>query len=127
MRLNRQAGLTYLELLIAAAIIGVAFAPLLGLYQSAARASFDASKLTVATLIAQSRIEELRSLPFDDVQGWTREVVSQTPGYESFASFEWEGAVSTIGSRLKHVAIRIYWTGIKGEMSAELETLIGRR
>ncbi|MCF6096669.1 prepilin-type N-terminal cleavage/methylation domain-containing protein [Thermovorax subterraneus] len=79
-RKNNRAdkGFTLLEIAVAVAILGIVVASLVGLFVQSLFASKFSKEVTAATLLAQEKIEEIKSLSFEELQkdeGLTEETV----------------------------------------------------
>jgi type II secretion system protein I len=79
-RKNNRAdkGFTLLEIAVAVAILGIVVASLVGLFVQSLFASKFSKEITAATLLAQEKIEEIKSLSFEELQkdeGLTEETV----------------------------------------------------
>lgn len=61
-------GFTLLEVLIALAILSVGLLALAQMQIAAINGNLSASKMTIATTLAQDKIEELKGLDYDDAQ-----------------------------------------------------------
>ncbi len=97
----------YLEVLLAVAVMGLAFLPALGLLFAGLDGNAAARHLSTATFLAQEEIESLRNMPFAEITSRGRAEVDGFPGYWRRVEVEWE---------------------VKGRVSAvRLATLVGRR
>jgi len=65
MSMNEK-GFSLIELMIAVVVLGVALLALAQMQISALHANFSARDMTVATTLAQDKIEELQGIVFDD-------------------------------------------------------------
>ncbi|SHM51979.1 type II secretion system protein I [Caldanaerovirga acetigignens] len=61
-------GFTLLEMAVAVAILGIVVASLVGLFVQSLFASKYSKEITAATLLAQEKIEEIKSLSFEELQ-----------------------------------------------------------
>ena len=67
-RRRREAGLTLVEILVAAAVLGVALIALAPMFTSAVRTNASAFQLTNANALAREKLEELSGYPRSDVR-----------------------------------------------------------
>nr|PZN04784.1 MAG: hypothetical protein DIU66_03855 [Bacillota bacterium] len=63
-----EKGFTLVEIAVALAIFGVVVASVLGLFAQSFFASKLSQEITAATLLAQEKIEEMKGLPFEELQ-----------------------------------------------------------
>ncbi|HOV79813.1 MAG TPA: type II secretion system protein [Bacillota bacterium] len=64
---TKNKGFTLLELMIAVLLLGIVLTPLLEIFSRSSRISADSWFETTALNLAQSKLEEVKDLPFDDV------------------------------------------------------------
>ena len=86
-RMIRARGFTLIEVLIATALLAFSLAVMFGFHAQAVRSNRDARKVTECTYLAQSQLEELMALQWDDVLGRPTEFqagANSTGGYGSF-------------------------------------------
>ncbi len=67
--MNRQAGLTLVELLVSIVIVGIAASTILGVFSTVAASSADPLIRHQAAAIADAYLEEILLRPFDDPDG----------------------------------------------------------
>ncbi len=112
---RRDRGFTFLELLIAVAILGTAFTVLLSAHATAVRQEGRARNLMRATLLARQVLTETEiadELPLGAQEGEFGD------GFDGFA---WERRVETTEfPRLQQVTIRVSWPTGRGPASTEL-------
>ena len=108
-------GFTFLELLIAVAILGTAFTVLLSAHAAAVRQEGRARSLMRATLLARQVLTETEiadTLPQGTEEGEFG---------EGFEGFTWERRVeATEFPRIRQVTIRVNWPSGGGPVSTEL-------
>ncbi len=112
---RRDRGFTFLELLIAVAILGTAFTVLLSAHATAIRQEGRARSLMRATLLARQVLTETEiahELPVGTQEGEFGD------GFEGFA---WKRRVEdTEFPRLRQVTIQVTWPAGSGAASTEL-------
>ena len=64
---NREAGLSFVELLVTIIIAGIAFAAMVPVFVQAAQKSGEDSSRNIALNIAQGRLEKIRGLQYDQI------------------------------------------------------------
>lgn len=116
-----ERGMGYVEVLLAVAVMGLAFLPVLGLLFAGLDGNAAARHLSTATFLAQEEIESLRNMPFAEITSRGRAEVDGFPGY-------WRRVEVAEGpAGLKEVAVTVEWE-VKGRASAvRLATLVGKR
>ncbi|MDF1553695.1 MAG: prepilin-type N-terminal cleavage/methylation domain-containing protein [Deferrisomatales bacterium] len=103
-RRNPVAGFTFLELLVALAILGSSFVVLLTAHSSAARQQSSARRLMVATLLAREVLTETEVEGFPELGGDTGEFGAEFPGYT------WQRDVLTTPFDLaREVHVQVSW------------------
>ena len=111
---SRNKGFTFLEILVALAIMGSAFTVLLAAHASASRQAASANRLMVATLLARQTLTETEVDGPSDLGGDSGDFG------EEFAAYTWEREVSPISLPLdtgfafttediREVTIRVSW------------------
>lgn len=105
--------MSLLELLIAVGVFAVAFVMLLTAFPTAARAVRQGQEHLNATFLAERRLEEVRSLDFEDVEDdlHTVQVSTTNQGLESTLDYSIQTQVSEPQSDLKRVRILVSWAG----------------
>lgn len=68
-RLRARSGFTLIEVLIATALLAFSLAVMFGFHTQAVRSNRNARKVTECTYLAQSKMEELHSLLWNDISG----------------------------------------------------------
>ncbi len=120
-RINSQKGFTLIEMLLVLALITVALLPLLSALSGTLIASSDNESTTIASGIAQAKMEEIQNTAYDNIVSSSKSPVPNYPAYMQ------EVQVAEPQVNLKDVNINIYWKTSSGsEKSFNLETLIVR-
>lgn len=87
-----QSGFTFLEVMIAVAIIAIAFVTLIGSQSQSVLIAADSHVNVMATLLAQKKLAELESTEFD-------ELYSETGSFEEgYSDFSWQTEVNLLSS-----------------------------
>ena len=103
-RRPRVAGFTFLELLVALAILGSSFVVLLTAHSSAARQEARARRLMTATLLAREVLTETEVEGFPELGGDAGEFGAEFPGYT------WQRDVLTTPFDLaREVHVQVSW------------------
>ena len=91
--MNRRSGFTLLEVIIAIAILGVSLAAIFEISSQAVYAQVYAKKLTVATLLARSKMIDLEQEMFD--KGFQLDDDEQAGDFsdDGWASFKWRAKI----------------------------------
>ena len=135
-RQNFISGFSLIEIMVAILIIGTTFIGLLQAFPYAMKINKTAENQTIASYLAQEKLEELNQLDYDDIATTTIEVkhrlgATNTPLYtfqrETSATYV-DGNIqdSAIDLGLKKITTTVYYTGSlsKTERSYIMQTLI---
>jgi hypothetical protein len=125
---NERAG-SLLEVMVAAAIMVLAFTGLLQVFLMSSLLSEMAGNVTASVSEAQAKIEEIRGHDFDDIA--TDYGVSGTPG-DAFTSALLNGSgeinLTTLGTGLLQVEVIVSWNEKNGRaMATTLATNVAKR
>jgi Tfp pilus assembly protein PilV len=66
-RLKSENGFILIEIICAVAILSITVLPIAGLFLQSTKSNIHSREITVSTLLAQDKIEELKSLPFNEL------------------------------------------------------------
>jgi general secretion pathway protein I len=118
---SAERGFTLLEVVIALAILGIAFALAMELLANGVRSAKASEDYTQAVLLARQKIAEMAITPYLSGSGeqgdfgggfrWSSEVQPIPPQEEG------------LPARLYQVRVRVTWPGRRGEKSMDLYTL----
>ena len=117
---RREAGFTLLEVMIALAILGVAFALSMELLASGVRSAKASENYTQAVLLARQKLAEVAATP--NLEG------SANTG-EFGGGFRWSSEIQPLPqeqdlpARLFRVRVRVTWPGRQGDKALDLYTL----
>lgn len=122
--LNNKKGFTILEVLIAMLIISFGLLGLMRALSGGLMGSKRAHDVTIATLLAQQKMEELRYNDWDSLVS-----ESKDPFSAPNANFEYETTVTPgiPAAYLKEVSLSIWWpAGASGQRCVNLKTCIAK-
>jgi len=119
---RREAGFTLLEVIIALAILGVAFALAMELLANGVRSAKASEDYTQAVLLARQKLAEIAATP---------SLEASADAGEFGGGFRWSSEVQPLPQEqqeglpagLYQVRVRVAWTGRRGEKSLDLYTL----
>lgn len=118
----KRGGFTLIEVLIAVVIISIVMVPLGTAYVLHHRAAARASGETTAVMLAQDRLEEMKSRTYAGIAGVARRSFSELPGYGEYAAYEYEITVTTGALGVKTITVTVYYPIIGGTGTVTLET-----
>jgi len=110
---RRQQGFTLIEVMIALVILATGLLALMTMQIVSIRANAFSSEMTYAAMLAQSRLERIRNMPYDSVQ-------TISPDESVDASASTKGMAYTVkttvvdnspATDMKTITLRIDWTG----------------
>lgn len=122
--LRQSRGFTFIEVLVSVAIIAACFLPLLGLFMTSAYAGQHARYMTIASQLAVSRLEDLRTAGYTSVLPESRRSFTTLPQYSGYAEFEYQVDVAEVEPGLKEVAITVYWARPRNTARVSVTTLV---
>ncbi len=118
--LSREAGFTLLEVIVALAILAVAFTLAMELLATGVRSAKASEDYTQAVLLARQKIAEIAVTPA---------LEGMADGGEFGGGFRWVSEIQPlpqeedVPARLYRVRVRVTWPGRRGEKSVDLYTL----
>jgi prepilin-type N-terminal cleavage/methylation domain-containing protein len=132
-RADCPSGMTLIELLVAMVIFAVGCLLLMDLQTSSMSAAQRATRMTTASFLAESRLEDIQAMAFDEVT-----LLPQTPVYLTMDGLDCpdgEGnsacytRVTTVTpasttSRSCHVSVRVSWKGVDGPRNVTYDTVV---
>lgn len=120
---RNEKGLTLVEVLVAAVILGIVAAGLFAAYDVNKRLAAGARQKVKAVNLAQGKLEELRGVPYDDLVNILHEEDFDPP----VDGFTYRVAVaegSIAGAVYKAVTVAVYYT--EGGAAKQIELTMGR-
>lgn len=88
---SKQHGFTFLEVMVAVAIIAIAFVTLIGSQSQSVSIAGESRFKVMAALLAQQKLAELESMDFDELSGGEGDFGEEYPGYR------WQAEVVELG------------------------------
>lgn len=120
-----QTGFTLLEVMVAVVVLGFGLLAIMHLFPIGLRASKISQDTTVASVLAQAKIEELKNTKWVDLSSGTT-----TEAYETITNYLPFKRVTTIENvdvvndpQLKKVVVEVFYKPYGGERSVKLVTL----
>jgi prepilin-type N-terminal cleavage/methylation domain-containing protein len=106
-----EKGFTLVEVLIAVMVLAIAFLAMYQMQAMAVRGNETANQVTIATMLAQDKMEEIRNTNYDDVTNlnFPTENYGMVP---NFLQFRREVAVTENG-RVKTVRVTVLWKVVR--------------
>lgn len=117
-------GFTLLEVLITLVILCVGMLALASLQVMAIRGNSFGQQMTVASMVAQSKLEELREMDFDTVASGTDSCADDANGI--LYTRQWTVQNDIPQPDMKTVRVTVTWTGCEASRSVAVSTIIGR-
>ena len=87
---GKQSGFTFLEVMIAVAVIAISFVTLIGSQSQSVAIGTDARQRLMASFLAQQKLAELEAAGFDEIYS------SEGDFDEDFPSFHWKTEISSV-------------------------------
>lgn len=108
---RRAAGFTLVEVMVAVAILGLAAVGWLAAVGSQVRTMARASEVTVATALAQERLETIRLLAADRLPSLPDSLEEGT-FRDALHGYRWEADARTLpGTKLAELTLTVSWDG----------------
>jgi len=108
---RKENGFTLVEVMIAVMVLAIAFLAMYQMQAMAVRGNETANQVTIATVLAQDKMEEIRNTNYDDVTNlnFPTENYGMVP---NFPQFRREVAVTENG-RVKTVRVTVLWKVVR--------------
>jgi type II secretion system protein I len=108
---GKEKGFTLVEVLIAVMVLAVAFLAMYQMQAMAVRGNETANQVTIATMLAQDKMEEIRNTAYDNVTSinFPTENYGMVPNYPQFRR---EVTVTESG-RMKTVRVSVLWKVVR--------------
>ena len=123
-RVRACCAFTLLEVLITLVILSVGMLALASLQVMAIRGNSFGQQMTVASTVAQNKLEELRELDFDTVASGFDSCRDESNG--TLYTRQWTVQNDTPQPDMKTVRVTVTWTGCEAGRSVAVSTIIGR-
>ncbi len=137
MRLEKEKGISIIEVMIAITILALALLPMMATFETGISSTVVASEITTATQLANDRIEEIRNHSFLDVYNTYKDGVVEDYGtIADFPNFRRVTVAEYVDENLDPVAgptdllrvtVTLSWHFRGSEKSHSEVTLIARR
>lgn len=129
MPLRGTAGLTLIEVVVAAAVFGIVVFIVTAFYFTASSQGVVGRGVTAGTLLAQQKLETLRVRSYASLSaGTTTETLDELGGADPAGRYTRTTVVTKpapAGARLAQVDVTVSWTEGAGTRSVTLSTLLG--
>jgi len=108
---GKEKGFTLVEVLIAVMVLAVAFLAMYQMQAMAVRGNETGNQVTIATMLAQDKMEEIRNTAYDNVISinFPAENYGMVPNYPQFRR---EVTVTESG-RMKTVRVSVLWKVVR--------------
>ena len=114
---HTRKGFTLLEVMVAVFILGVGLLAIMHLFPIGLRASKISQDTTVASFLAQAKMEELKNTVWSSIVNEPKSKISGT-------IFSQEVTVKVLEANLlKRITVAVFWTDYGAERSVKLVTL----
>ena len=123
-KLRACSGFTLLEVLITLVILSVGMLALASLQVMAIRGNSFGQQMTVASTVAQNKLEELREVDFSAVASGYDTCRDDANGI--LYTRQWTVQNDTPQPDMKTVRVSVTWTGCEAGRSVAVSTIIGR-
>ncbi len=122
--LKNGAGFSLLEVMIAVVVLGFGLLAIMHLFPIGLRASKVSQDTTVASFLAQAKIEELRNTGWNQLSiGATTEPYEDITDYPGFKRVTTVNNVETTDPGLKRITVEVFYKPYGAERSVKLVTL----
>lgn len=116
-------GFTLIELVLSITILALVLVPFLTLFSSGYSSSLKARRITVATSIAEGKIEELRANTYQTPRSENKTMVDGVEGYQQEVVVHPAGG----GEGIWQVTVNVYWLEKEVENKITLTTYFAER
>jgi prepilin-type N-terminal cleavage/methylation domain-containing protein len=108
---GRENGFTLVEVLIAVMVLAVAFLAMYQMQAMAVRGNETGNQVTIATVLAQDKMEEIRNTAYDNVISinFPAENYGMVPNYPQFR----REVTVTENGRMKTVRVSVLWKVVR--------------
>jgi type IV pilus modification protein PilV len=108
---DSEKGFTLVEILVAVMVLAIAFLAMYQMQAMAVRGNETSNQVTIATMLAQDKMEQIRNANYDDVTSanFPTENYGSVP---NFSQFRREVAI-TVNGRIKTVRVTVLWKVVR--------------
>ncbi len=119
--MKKSKAFTLVEVVIATTITVVVATSIFVLFTKSTILNIETKQKQIASRIGQSRIEQLRNMPFADMTNASEPnfTISDLPNGNRITRI-----LNSYGTDIKQAEVEVDWTGKQGPMSVILDTLI---
>ncbi|MBN1883425.1 MAG: hypothetical protein JW885_14755 [Deltaproteobacteria bacterium] len=121
-RMNSESGFSILENVISVAVFTVGVLSISMLFTQTMTYTHFSEKLSVATNLARSELEELRNTPYVNIESDSANSTVDSVDYD----LSWVVTSDDPIDGVKKVVMRVEWEDLRGEQDLEIETLISK-
>jgi Tfp pilus assembly protein PilV len=108
-----------LEVLAAMSLFAIVASAVTALVTGSLRHTTRNRHGTMASILAQEKLEDLRGIAYDDIEATSESVVAAEQAYNIATEVE----DNTPASGMKHITVTVSWTGPEGTQSYAVETV----
>jgi len=107
----RENGFTLVEVLVAVVVLGIAFLAMYQMQAMAVRGNETGNQVTIATMLAQDKLEEIKNTNYDNVTtiNFPAENYGMVPGYPQFR----REVMVTENGKIKTVRVNVLWKVVR--------------
>jgi type IV pilus modification protein PilV len=109
--IRKENGFTLVEILIAVMVLAIAFLAMYQMQAMAIRGNETSNQVTVATILAQDRMEQIRNATYDNVTS-TNFPTENYGTIPNFSQFRREITITENG-RIKTVRVSVLWKVVR--------------
>lgn len=123
----KQRGVTLIELVVACAVMGIAFLTIADLFVTVASLNRQARNLAIVTTLAQQQIEGFRNLSYNSIPIGSTDFSSALPANLGSPKTAAATVSETVAGNLKHIDVLVTWYEGHVQKRVELDTDIAVR
>jgi len=125
-KLHNNKGFTLIEIMISIAIIAIGIFAVMSLIITVMKGNTLSKRVTTATTIAQEKMEDFKSMDYDNVVDVSGTYTTNTEPYYD-TPYYWEASV-TPATDTKTIYVEVYWdpAATSSTHNVELKTIIAQ-
>lgn len=124
----KESAFTLIEVSLAMAILLIGVVGVATLVPLSIDANMRSKNIATATILAESKIEEMKKDAAISVTNWTSiDSVAETPFSSPYDNFRWKTTVTTVPPGLKYVTLSIIWTTRAKILNENFDLIIAKR